>query len=70
MPKGTLPPENTLDDVTIRIKKTYSNPNVRTITQAVLKDGPRAFKIATMLEVINPKNGEFHHYSLKIDHID
>ena len=70
MTKGTLPPENTLDDVTIRIKKTYSNPNVRTITQAVLKDGPRAFKIATMLEVINPKNGEFHHYSLKIDHID
>ena len=70
MTKGTLPPENTLDDVTIRIKKTYSNPNVRTITQAVLKDGPRAFKIATMLEVINPKSGEFHHYSLKIDHID
>ncbi len=70
MTKGTLPPENTLDDVQIRIKKTYSNPNVRTITQAVLKDGPRAFKIATLLEVINPKDNEFHHYSLKIDHID
>ena len=70
MKKGELPPENSLDDVKILIKKTYSNPNVRTITQAVLKDGPRAFKIATMLEVINPKNGEFHHYSFKIDHID
>lgn len=70
MTNGTLPPENTLDDVKIRIKKTYRNPNVRTITQAVLKDGPRAFKIATMLEVIDPENKEFHHYSLKIDHID
>ena len=65
-----LPPENSLDDVKVRIKKSYTNPNVRTITQAVLKEGPRAFKIATMLELINPNNGEFHHYSLKIDHID
>ena len=70
MASGKLSPENSLDDVKIRIKKTYSNPNVRTITQAVLKDGPRAFKIATLLEVINPQSGEFHHYSLKIDHID
>lgn len=70
MTKGTLPPENTLDDVIIRIKKTYKNPNVRTITTAVLKDGPIAFKIATMTEVINPSTKEFHHYSLKIDHVD
>ncbi|HFD32386.1 MAG TPA: DUF4263 domain-containing protein [Gammaproteobacteria bacterium] len=65
-----LSSENTLDDVKVRIRKTYSNPNVRTVTQAVLKEGPRAFKIATLLEVINPQNGEFHHYSLKIDHIN
>lgn len=70
MTKGTLPPENTLDDVIIRIKKTYKNPNVGTITTAVLKDGPIAFKIATMIEVINPSTKEFHHYSLKIDHVD
>lgn len=62
--------DNSLDDVKVKIRKTYSNPNVRTVTQAVLKEGPRAFKIATLLEVINPNNGEFHHYSLKIDHID
>jgi len=70
MTQGTLPPENSLDDVKIRITKSYKNPNVKSITQAVLKEGPRAFKIATLLEVINPKTGEFHHYSLKIDHID
>lgn len=70
MPNGQLPPENSLDDVTVRIKQTYSNPNVRSITQCVLKEGPRAFKIATLLEVVNPATGEFHHYSLKLDHID
>jgi len=70
MTQGTLPPENSLDDVKIRITKSYKNPNVKSITQAMLKEGPRAFKIATLLEVINPKSGESHHYSLKIDHID
>lgn len=70
MTQGKLPPENTLDDVQIRIRKSYSNPNVRTITQAILKEGPKAFKIATLLELINPQSGEFHHYSLKIDHVD
>jgi hypothetical protein len=65
-----LPADTSLDDVKVRIKKTYSNPNVRTITQVVLKEGPRAFRIATLLELVNPKTGDFHHYSLKIDHID
>lgn len=70
MPRGQLPPESSLDDVIIRIKQTYSNPNVKTITQCVLKEGPRAFKVATLLELINSTTGEFHHYSLKLDHID
>jgi len=70
MTSGTLPPENTIDDVKIRIQESYNNPNVRRVTQAVLKEGPRAFKIASLMEIINPKTKEFHHYSLKIDHID
>jgi hypothetical protein len=67
---GMLSADQTLDEVVVRIKKSYTNPNVRTITQAVLKEGPRAFRIATLLELINPLTGEFHHYSLKIDQID
>jgi hypothetical protein len=67
---GSLPPDQTLDDIVVRIKKSYTNPNVRTITQIVLKDGPRAFRIATLMELINPANNEFHHYQLKIDQID
>lgn len=70
MTKGQLSPDNSLDDVKIRIQKSYTNPNVGTITQVVLKEGPRAFKVATLLEIINPNNGKFHHYSLKIDHIN
>lgn len=70
MTSGTLPPENTIDDVKIRIQESYKNPNVRRVTQVVLKEGPRAFKIASLMEIINPKTKAFHHYSLKIDHID
>ena len=65
-----LPPEKTLDDVKIRIREAYTNPNVGNISQVVLKDGPRAFRIATLLEIVEPRTHTFHHYSLKIDHID
>lgn len=65
-----LPPDQNLNDVLVKIKEAYRNPNVRSVTQVVLKDGPRAFRIATLLELIDPGNGEFHHYSLKIDQID
>lgn len=65
-----LPPETSLEDVKLRITQSYRNPNVGKTTQAVLKDGPVAFKIATLMEVINPESKAFHHYSLKIDHID
>src|SRR5476651_1087958 len=67
---GSLPADQTLDDVIVRIKKSYTNANVRTITQVVLKEGPRAFRIATLIELINPATNEFHHYQLKIDQID
>jgi len=70
MTQGKLEPENTIEDVKVRIQKSYKNANVGTVTQAVLKEGPRAFKIATLMEIINPKTESFHHYSLKIDHID
>lgn len=64
-----LPPDTKLDDVKVRIREAYSNPNVGKISQVVLKDGPQTFRIATLLEIVNPNTGELHHYSLKIDHI-
>lgn len=70
MAKGHLPPETSIDDVRVRIRKTYTNPNVGKIHQVILKDGPRTFKIATLLEIVDGKTGEFHHFSLKIDTIN
>jgi hypothetical protein len=70
MAEGWLPPDTSLDDLKIKIRETYSNPNVRKIHQVVLKDGPQAYRIATLLEVVDHESGDFHHYSLKIDHID
>ena len=67
---GMLGSENTLDDIKVRIQESYKNPNVGKITQVVLKEGPQAFRIATLMEIINPKTKELHHYSLKIDHIN
>ena len=65
-----LPPENTLEDVKLKIRDTYSNPSVGKIFQVVLKEGPRVFKIATLLEIKDNNTKQFHHYSLKIDSIN
>ncbi|VFQ46875.1 Shedu anti-phage system protein SduA domain-containing protein [Desulfoluna butyratoxydans] len=67
---GTLGPENTLEDVKVKIKKAYNTGNVGLIKQVVLKEGPRAFRIATLLEILNDKTKKIHHFSLKIDQID
>jgi Domain of unknown function (DUF4263) len=67
---GSLPAETTLDEIIVRIHKSYSNPNVRSVTQVVLRNGPVAFRIASLMELINPATNEFHHYQLKIDQID
>ena len=65
-----LPPSSSLDDVKVRIREAYTNPNVGKIEQVVLREGPRAFRVATLLEILDPSTGLAHHYSLKIDSID
>lgn len=71
MTQGKLSPENSWEDVELTIKRNYTkNPSVRSVSQVVLKNGPKAFKTAALLEIINSETKQFHHYSLKIDHID
>ncbi|MCY2950566.1 MAG: DUF4263 domain-containing protein [Planctomycetota bacterium] len=70
MGNGSLPHETSLEEVKVRIRESYTNPHVGRIQQVVLKEGPRMFRIATLLEIIDPHTSEFHHYSLKIDSID
>ncbi len=66
----SLPPDSTLDDVKVRIRESIKNPNVGKTEQTVLKEGPRAFRLATLFEIMNPESGDIHHYSLKIDSIN
>ncbi len=70
MGKGSLPASTSLEEVKVRIRESYSNPHVGKIHQVVLKEGPRTFHIATLLEIIEPGTRALHHYSLKIDSID
>jgi hypothetical protein len=65
-----LPAEASIEDVKVRIRECYRNPNVRNTRQVVLKEGPRTFRIATLFEIVDPETSEFHHWSLKIDSID
>ncbi|MDP8285190.1 MAG: DUF4263 domain-containing protein, partial [Candidatus Electryonea clarkiae] len=70
MAKESPPSEASLDDVKVRISEAYRNPNIGKIQQVTLKEGPRAFRIATLMEIKDPRTGKLHHYSLKIDSID
>src|SRR5688500_15769378 len=66
-----LPYETRVEDVIVRIESKLSqNPNVREKVSAVLKDGPRAFRVATLYEIINADTNEHHHWCLKITSID
>jgi len=64
-----LPFDTSLDDVLVKIRQTSSNPNVGEVRQTLLKKGPQAYKVATLFEIKNRETGEFHHFSLRIDHI-
>lgn len=65
-----LSPDQSLGEVKLRIRESIRNPNVGQIYQAVLKEGPRTFRLATLLEIVDGKSSQFHHFSLKIDSID
>lgn len=66
----SLPPESNLEDVKVRIRKSIINPNVGKVEQVVLKEGPRAYGLATLFEIVDPEAGKLHHYSLRIDSIN
>lgn len=64
------PPDFSLEEIKIKIRKTSKNPNIGKTHQVTLKNGPRTFRIATIFEIINPKNQELHHLSLQFDSFD
>lgn len=66
----TLPYDTTPADVILRIESNIRNPNVREVVSTVLKDGPRAYRVATLYEIIDPTTQEHHHWCLKINSFD
>ncbi|REL24818.1 DUF4263 domain-containing protein [Rhodohalobacter sp. SW132] len=65
--KGKYDSDITLDELKVQIRKSSGNPNVGKTFQTELKSGPRAYKIATFFEILDPKNGKVHHHSLKVE---
>ena len=59
-----------LDDLKVKIRETNKNPNIGKTHQVVLKDGPRAYRIATIFEILDPSNNTLHHLSLRLDSFD
>ena len=56
--------------VILRIESNLRNPNVRVVISTVLKDGPRAYRIASLYEIIDPATQEHHHWCLRINSFD
>src|SRR5262245_24436933 len=66
-----LPYETSVQDVIVRIENRLGeNPNVREKVSAILKNGPKAFRFATLYEIVNPETQAHHHWCLKITSID
>jgi antiviral defense system Shedu protein SduA len=66
----TLPYETSPDEVILRIEAKLRNPNVGRVVSTVLKDGPRAYRLATLYQIINPSTRDHHHWCLKINSFD
>jgi hypothetical protein len=64
-----LPPELDIEAVKVRIQQSIRNPHVGRVVSVTLRDGPRAYRIATLYE-IQRSDGTYHHSCLRIDSVD
>ena len=64
-----LPPDTPYEEVLVRLKKAREGSDIRQIAEVTLKNGPRAFKTAALLEVINKQTGELHHHTLVFEQL-
>lgn len=45
----------------------HRKPNIYSHQEAIIKEGPQAYKVATLFNVRNPHTGEHHHSFLRLD---
>lgn len=70
MKESELPASLSIEDIKVRIRETNSSPNVGLVNQVVLREGPRAFRFATLMEIIDPNTKEVHHHVLLLESYD
>jgi hypothetical protein len=58
------------EEIKVLIKNALQKENIGTIHQITLKEGPRTYKYATILEIIDPATKDTHHITLKLDSVD
>ena len=63
------PPDTLYEDVLVLLKRAQESSGIRQIAQVTLKNGPRAYKTASLLEVMNKQTGEVHHYTMVLEQI-
>jgi len=68
--KSTVPYSTTPEEIKVLIKNFVQKENIRGIHQVTLKNGPRTYKFATVMEIVDPSTQETHHYTLRLDSVD
>jgi hypothetical protein len=69
LPEMTFDLSLDLDSVLIeRVKvEKEKNPDIELMDKVILKDGPRAYKVAQHWIFVNRNTGEIHHHALIIE---
>lgn len=65
--KLIAPAKASFEEVLFHREKFENNPNLLFRDHAVLKDGPRAYKVAQHLVVVDHGTGEIHHHVLRLE---
>lgn len=68
--ESKIPYSTSPEEIKVLIKNSVQKENIGAIHQVTLKEGPRTFKFATIMEIIDPSTNETHHYTLRIDSVD
>lgn len=68
--ESIVPCSTSPEEIKVLIKKAIQKENIGAIHQAPLKEGPRAYKFATVFEILDSRTGETHHFTLRLDSVD
>lgn len=58
------------EEIKVMIKNSVQKENIGSIHQVTLREGPRTYKFATFIEILDPSTNETHHYNLRLDSVD